>query len=331
MRHSLSALCATFIDCRDTVKNAFFWENSNLYPIAASIFVDKRRRADKERLIMCRDILKENTGVFSNFRSYIKLPMIAMMAVSNDPQGKLKRALDVYAALKEHFFTSDYLPLAAMSIAEMAEPAQYEELARRTRRIYDLMKDEHPFLTSSEDSVFAALLALSDKPDEELVRDAEQCYNILKPNFFSGDAVQSLSHVLALCDGDAEVKCSRAMAIFKALKETGNKYGTGYELATLGVLAMLPGEVDDIAEDVATMASLLKGRKGYGIFGAAKAQRLMHAAMIVVSEYLGDANAMQAAAVTSTISIIIAQQAAVCASVAASAAAASSAAASSGS
>jgi len=326
MRHSLSALCATFIDCRDTIKSAFFWENSSIYPVAASVFVDKRRRADKERLIMCRDILKENTGVFSNFRSHIKLPMIAMMAVSNDPQTKLKRALGVYTALKEHFFTSDYLPLAAMSIAEMAEPEKYEELAKKTRRIYDLMKKEHPFLTSSEDSVFAALLALSDKPEEQLVRDAEQCYDLLKPNFFSGDAVQSLSHVLALCDGDAEFKCSRAMAIFEALKETGNKYGTGHELATLGVLSVLPGEVDAIAEDVATMASLLKGRKGYGIFGATKAQRLMHAAMIVVSEYLGDTNAMQAAAVTSTVSIIIAQQAAVCAAVAASTAAANAAA-----
>ena len=321
MRTSLNNLCIRFVENRDIIKETFFWDSAYLYPVSAAVFVDKRKTADRERLELCRDILKENTGFFSNFRNYIKLPMISMMAVSSDPEGKLKQALTVYEDLKQHFFSSSYLPLASMTISDFVEPHQYEAVARRTRRIYDLMKQEHPFLTSGEDSVFAALLALSDKSDEQIVQDTEQCYDILKPQFFSGNAVQSLSHVLALCDGSAETKCARAMELFEKVKERGYKYGTGYELATLGVLAMLPADLGTIADDTVQAAEFLSEQKGYGILGMTKRQRLMHAGMIVTSDYMVECTSMQTAAVSSTISLIIAQQTAMCAAIAASAAA----------
>lgn len=324
MRSSLSTLCNSFIENRDTIKETFFWNSSYLYPVSAAVFVDKRKTADRKRLEMCRDILKENTGFFSNFRDYIKLPMISMMAVSSDPEGKLNKALHAYRELKQHFFASSYLPLASMTISDFVEPSQYEAVALRTRRIYDLMKKEHPFLTSGEDSVFAALLALSNSSDEQIVQDTEQCYDILNPQFFSSNAVQSLSHVLALCDGAAETKCDRAMELFDKLKDRGYKYGTGYELATLGVLAMLPADLDTIADDIVQAAEFLAGQKGYGILGMTKRQCLMHAGLIVTSDYLEQTTSMQAAAVSSTISLIIAQQTAMCAAIAASAAASSS-------
>ena len=321
MRTSLNALCTSFIENRNVIKETFFWDSPYLYPVSAAVFVDKRRTADRERLELCRDILKENTSFFSNFRSYIKLPMISMMAVNSDPKAKLKAAMTVYEELKQHFFSSSYLPLAAMSITNFVEQSEYEAVAQRTRRIYDLMKQEHPFLTSGEDSVFAALLALSEKADEQIVQDTERCYDILKPRFFSGNAVQSLSHVLALCDGTAEAKCERAMELFDKLKRRGYKYGTDYELATLGVLAMLPDNLDTIADDTVQVADFLAGQKGYGILGMTKRQRLMHAGMIVTSDYIAESGSMQAAAASSTISLIIAQETAMCAAIAASAAA----------
>ena len=316
MRASLNSLCNNFIESRDTMKETFFWGSSYIYPVAAAVFVDKRVTADRERLEMCGDILKENTGFFSNFRNYVKLPMISMMAVSDNPEEKLKKALAVYELLKQHFFSSTYLPLASMTISDYVEPEHYEAVAHRTRRIYDLMKQEHPFLTSGEDSVFAALLALSNASDEQIVLNTEQCFDILKPQFFSSNAVQSLSHVLALCEGDAEMKCSRAMDLFYRLKDRGYKYGTGYELATLGVLAMLPADLDTIADDTVQVAEYLAGQRGYGILGMTKRQRLMHAGLIVTSDYLDQNTSMQAA-VSSTISLIIAQQTAVCAAIAA--------------
>ena len=51
--------------------------------------------------------------------------------------------------------------------------------------------------------------------------------------------------------------------------------------------------------------------------GMTKRQRLMHAGLIVTSDYMDQNTSMQAAAVSSTISLIIAQQTAMCAAIAA--------------
>lgn len=330
MRASLAALCGSFIQNRDIIKGAFPWESAYLHPLCAAVFADRGRTADRERLHECRDLLKEKTGLFSDFRSTAKLPMIAMMAADRDPEDKLSRALQVYDALKEHFWGSQYLPVASMIIADDVEPARYEELAARTRRIYERMRDEHPFLTSGEDSVFAAMLALSALTEEQVVEETEACYDLLKPEFFSRNAVQSLSHVLALGEGSAQDKCGAVVGLYQGLKERGCRYGTEYELATLGVLALLPDDPGAVMADVMEADDFLSGQKGYGILGLSRKQRLMHAGMLVTSDRIGRSDAMRTAAVGSTLSLIAAQQAAMCAAIVASSAAAASSAANSG-
>lgn len=326
MRESLSILCNNFIENRDTIKSTLGWENSYLYPVCAAIFTDKGKRACAQDLLHCRDILKSETGLFSNFRGMSKLAMISMMAVEENPKERLKNALDAYSSLKEFFWSSEYLPMVSMVIADLVEPERYGELAEKTKRIYKLMKNEHPFLTSGEDSVFAALLALSEMSDEKIVAETEKCYQLLKPEFFSGNAVQSLSHVLALCEGTAENKCYRTMQLFNGLKARGYKYGTDYELATLGVLAMLPVELEQVMTDIIAADDFLATQKGYGFLGIGRKQRMMHAGMLVVSDYMKDDKnyAMSSAAIGSVISSIVAQQTAMCAAVAASSAAAAS-------
>lgn len=324
MRASLAGLCSLFIENRDVIKSTFIWDSTYMYPVCAYIITDKGIRADEGRLRRCKELLNERTGFFSNFRGTAKLAMIAMTSVDGNPVEKLNSALQVYDDLKEHFMSSQYLPVASMLIADMSEPYRYREIAARTRRIYELMKSRHPFLTSSEDSVYAAMLAMSEKNDESIVAEVESCYRLLKREFSSGNAVQSLSHVLALCEGSAEDKCRAAMELFRELKASGHKYGTGYELATLGVLAMLPAELETIIRDIAEADSFLAAQKGYGFFGPGKKQRLMHAGMLVTSDYMKDNRAMQGAAVHGTIALIAAQQSAICAAIAASGAAAAS-------
>lgn len=327
MRTSLASLCDRFIENRDIIKSTFKWESTYFYPVCAAIFTNKRQTADEEKLKECRDILKKQVGVFSNFRGTGKLSMISMLATDAYPEEKLENALVIYKALKQQFFGSEYLPVASMMISELTKPENRENIVERTRHIYELMKSEHPFLTSREDSVFAAMLALSPLTDEQIIDETEACYKILKPEFFSGNAVQSLSHTLALGEGTPEVKCKRTMDLFSELKNRGCRYGTSYELATLGVLAMLPAELANIADDIAEVDEFLSNQRGYGALSMGKKQRLMHAGMIVTSDYIGasDSAAMQSAAIGATISLIVAQQAAMCAAIAASSSASASA------
>lgn len=320
MNERTLARCKNLIKNKETMKSAFAWEDGLTHLACAGIFINKEQTANEEVLIQCKDILKRNTGIFSNFKSTAKPMIVAMLAANENPQLLMERGLKVYDLLKEEFMSSVYLPIAAMIIAQYADEARYAELAQRTRRIYKQMRADHPFLTSGEDSTFCALMALLDKPDEVLLGDAEECYKILKSNFFSSNAVQSLSHVLAMCDGEPEIKCQRTMELFQKLKEAGHKYGTSYELPTLGVLAMADGNQDEIVAEMAEIDQWLSEQKGFGFFSSISAkQRLMYAGMIAQQDYIND-KMMRSAAVNGVISLTVAQQAAMCAALTASAA-----------
>lgn len=322
MKRALTERADLFISNRDIFKQTFKLESFYLYPVCAAILTQRGVKADATHLLACKAILKERVGVFSNFRSTAYLAMIAMLSVADDPHGRLLDSLAVYDALKAHFMTNSFLPVASMAIAEAVSPAQYETVSARTKQIYKLLREAHPFLTSGEDSVFAALLALSPLSDEAIAEQTERCYELLKPHFSAGNGVQSLSHVLALCDGREEDKCFRASELYEMLRDRGCKYGKTYELGTLGILAMLPERTDVIADNVAEVDEWLKTQSGYGFFGVGARQRLMHAGLIVNAAYTSENSAeMQAASVSSTIAMIAAQQAAMCAAIAASQAA----------
>lgn len=331
MSDSLRELCELYINNREIVKKSFPMESSYFYPICAMLFTDRKISADGERLKTCREILKRKTGVFSSFKGTAVTSIITMLALDNDPESRFDRALEFHKELREHFYSSEYLPVAAMMLSNIVAPEDYSSVSARARRIYDLMKSEHPFLTSSEDSVFAIMLALSSLSDEEIVRQTEICYAALKETFSSRNDVQSLSHVLALYDDGAFTaadRCRNTVALYNALKAQGMKYGTGYELATLGSLAMLDCSIEETVADIAYVDHFLSEQKGYGFFGASKKERLMHAAMIVVGERSGEARDMNAAAIGGAITMIAAQHAATCAAIMSANAAASAASAS---
>ena len=319
MRESLNDSCILFINNRDAFKAAFPFEHSMLFPICASILTDENKVADIDSLKETRKMLKSRVGVFSNFRSSCELPILAMLDVDSDPDWRLDKTIEVYNSLKDHFFSSEYLPLAAMTITRGASREEYAEICERTRRIYDLMKKEHPFLTSSEDCVFAAMLALSEKIDNTLIKEIELCYEMLEDKFRDRNALQSLSHVLTLSGEEFATpsdKCRNTVRLFDILKEKKYKYGTACELSALGVLANLPCGIEEVARDLIDVAEFLKAQKGYGAFGFDKKQRLFHAAMIVTSDRVGGSSAMSGAAVGSTVAMMAAQQAALCAAIA---------------
>lgn len=321
MRDTVQKNCELLIRYRDMIKPVFPWDGGLIHLACAGIYVMKDKNVDAGVLEQSGRILKEKLGVFSNFRGTARSPIAAMMAVSGDPENTLNNGITVYELLKKEFWSSSYLPLAAMVIARMAEQYDYGKVAERTRRIYERMRAEHPFLTSSEDSAFCAMSALSDKTDDELINDMEACYDLLKPEFFSGNAVQSLAHVLSLCGGTPEAKCRRTMELFRALKTAGRKYGTEYELPALGVLAMADASVEQMVQEILEIDTWLSAQKGFGFFGSVdKKQRLMYAGMLAQKEYIC-ADVAQTAAVNSAVSLIVAQEAAMCAAIAASSAA----------
>ncbi len=310
----LNKLCRDFAENRGIIRKAFRLESSYIYPICANIFCAKGMVVDYERLKDCKQLLQEKTGVFSNFRGTIRAPVVCMLASSSGADNRMERAVHYYKLLKGRFWGSQYLAMVAFLMADLTTEARAAEKISRGRDIYDRMKQEHPFLTSAEDSVFAVLMAFSEQSDDALVGDMEQCYSLLLEQFHSRNAVQSASHVLAMLPGSPEKKVERMLAIYNGLRAKGRKYGRQYELATLAAVAGLDQREDTLVEEILQADRLLATQKGYGALGIGRRMRLMHAAMLVSDLYTPRSH-IDTAALTGTISLIAAQQAALCAAI----------------
>lgn len=327
MKETLKQRTRLFVENRQTMKEYFRWENSLMHLLCGEIYTEKEKKIEVERIRECKNIIKENVGIFSNFRSHSNIAFAAILSLEENPSEIFQRILKVYRLLKNEFFSSEYLALTALTIVQMVEPYDYGRIIAKTKNIYSLMKSEHPFLTSSEDSNFAALLAISQFSEQELIRKTEASYEILKERFGSFNACQSLSNTLALGEEDISITSGRTIEIYEKLYARNYKFGKSYELPTLGVLALSNTETEETVADIITVFEYLRNSKGFGSFTISKKQCLMYSAMLTASEYSNNIknHSIQAVALNSITSIIIAQQVAVTAAIIASSSAASSA------
>lgn len=312
MSNALQALCERMAESRMILKNTLRWENDAFYPVSANLFCARGVTPDAGELIAARDLLKARTGVFSNFRGHVKLPLIAMLSLSQERETYLGRVLSSYQLLKQRFTPSDYLALAACFLAEAPDEAEREHLVSRARDLYERMKKEHRFITGAEDSPYTVLLAASDRTDDELIADMEESCSLLKTVFRDSNSVQTVTHVLALDRRVPKVKTARVIDLYDAVRQAGGKYSRYEPLAVLASLAMADAEVRLLAEEIMNAEADLHERKGWrGIFGFDRATRMMHAAMLVTDLHLpGDTG--EKAAMKAALSAAIAQQMAVC-------------------
>jgi len=303
-----------FIENRDIIKKAIKLESSYIYPVAANVFCAAGVKADADRLSTCKAIIKKNAG----FASYLKgdvLPVLAAkLSVSADPEAMFENVMDMYGILKNHFSRSEYLALLAALLAEKTSTEEADRIAARGRAIYDKMKKEHPFLTSSEDNVMAGFMAFSEKSDQQLIDEAEQCYDLLRKKFSDKNAVQTVSHILAMTKGSPEDKVNRLFRMFDMLADAGHKFGKHYELSTLAAVSIIEAEEKELVDNIIDIDSQLSGQKGYGVLSLDKKTRLMHSAMLTAVLY-GDSDNAQAAVSASALAMIAAEEAAICAAI----------------
>lgn len=320
MNEHLKKVCEQYISDRDIVKSTFPWDSGYIIPLCAMALGSKQVEVTPEKLKACRKALEQHTSIFSNFRGNTKLPMVTILAQADDPLDKMQAAMAIYSEMREFFYGSEYLAYISAVLTDMITREQAEDVAKRSKEIYNRMKQEHPFLTSSEDSGFAVLLSFSEKTTDALITDMEQCYKILKQHFHNSNPVQSVSHVLMLGNGSSEEKCERLVALFKGLGKAKLHYSTHYELAALASLSLLDVELDVVIDEIAQVNEFLAEQKGYGLFSIDKPTRLMHAVILVSNAHI-EASATTTVAINSTLAMVAAQQAAMCAVIASTTAA----------
>ena len=182
----------------------------------------------------------------------------------------------------------------------------------RARILFERMRREHPFLTGSDDSVFAVVLARSPRSDNALIADMEQSYQILKRRFLNGDAIQTVSHILSLDDREPAGKVSRVIELYDSIRDAGVKYSRDREISVLASVSLADADIRTLASQIVEADELLHQKKGWsGIFGYSRRKRAMHAAMIV-SDLYADRYGAEPGAISSTLASVIAQEMALC-------------------
>lgn len=293
MRESLMHICDKFSVARGIIKSALPMENAYIYPLCAVMLAGADITPTEEHLKELRGLIKQNTGVFSTFRGITRPVIIASLYINEAHKTAAEGLSDIigaHTALKEYFWDSQYLPLAALFAVHLTGTGELEEICVRTGQLYELMKKRHSIITSSDDVPSLTLLAGLKRECEDIEDQAEACYRLLKPEFSSHNSVQALSCVLTYFEGKPEEKARGTLALYDEFKRRDRRYGTFTELATLGALAMLPN-TEGVISDVLEVDAHLEEQGGYGaVLGLGGRQRLMHAGMLVINERVAEAS-----------------------------------------
>lgn len=310
------------------LKKNFKWEHTLIKHFSASVHATKKRSVDVFALEDIKKYIKTNTSWTSYFRGINQFTLCTLLYLEEDYKDFFQNTIDLYEKMKNMGFKrSTYLPLAAYTIVKEVPKDKWSDALNRMQDFYESMKRNHFWLTSTDDYVFAAVLATTDLDVSQASEQIENCYTTLnKMGFYKGNDLQTLSHILAIGEESTEEKCNRATKIYHEL--TNKKIKPRYSgLATLGVLSLITPDVDKLVKEIKEVYDYLYDKSGYGSWSIDKSMRVMLASTLVADFYVEGLKkgVLEVTLSNSINAIIIAQQqAAVAATIAASSAAASS-------
>ena len=308
---NLQYKCDLFTENYQILKDNFKWEYSMMLRLSGIICTNAGLKADTEAIRNAKKIIKNNTGIFSNFKDISFFVLSTLFSLEQNPESMFLKTKRVYEEMKKiGFHSSPYLTLAAFSVAKQTEDENVPAVINRAKEFYDSMKREHKFLTSSDDYGYAAMLAATDLEVAEAIKDMEFCYELLKKSFGAGNELQSLTHVLAMGEEQAESKCDRVLKVFESLNRKGCKISKYHNLSNLGRLVLISEDVEKITDEIAEVNQYLLEKKGFGRWSISKQDRTLFSSVLVVDEYLKDIkkNSLTMTLTNSITNLIIAEQ-----------------------
>ncbi len=310
------------------LKGNFKWDTGILKHFCAMMHAVRGERVNADKIKEIKNYIKEETGWTSDYRGNNLLIISTLLCFEENYKSFFKNMVEVHAKMRQYGFRkSEYLPLATYTIVKDVPEEQWNCKLQRMDEFYKGMKEKHFWLTSTDDYVFAAVLAATDLDVKETMEKVEECYKALNEEGFSkGNDLQTLSHIMALGEESVYEKCKKANSLYNKLKD--EKCKLKYSgLATLGVLTLIGGNENQIVREIKEVNDFIYEKDGYGMWSLDKSMRTILSANLVCDFYIDEMKkgVLKVALANSINAIIIAQeQAAIAACIIASTAAASS-------
>lgn len=311
-----------YIQTFELLKRNLKWKVSDkrILMTISSIYVLNGKTLDVNRFLQLADAIQSRASLFSPLRSYSRFTTAAMLDVKfENPEDKIEELFQLYDLFREEKFSSGVFTYIAATILLTNEQKNSKATIQLAKEIYDGMKKEHSFLTTSSDYPLATLLALESRSN--IISHIESFYDgLAKHGFRKGNDLQFLSHILALeKDASKNVLINRVIQVMDSFVTSGIRAKPMY-YPFIGMLALLPQEEYKVAP-VLSLYEELNNQKDFKWY---KEMNLMMAASFFVNEKTEQKGLAETSLSTILEAILQAQQAVMIATVAATAAASSS-------
>ncbi|MCR5214208.1 MAG: DUF4003 domain-containing protein [Eubacterium sp.] len=319
MNEKVKAKVDLFIENKEKIEKCFTFSDCMINIAASLVYTNVDKEVDVEELKACKKMIEKTTGVFSGFQS-TSMPVIASkMAISNNPQQYIQDLKKVYDIISKGMWSDNgYLIQAASSIIEAGRVFETEELAVRYKDLYKKMNKEHPMITGSDDVAFAMLMVLTNKDNDSIIGEMEECYKYLRSQLklkVGANEIQGVSEVLTLSDENVKDKCDKVINLYEAFLNQGLKYGNEYtEFSTLGTLINVDLNYRELVSEISEVEKLLKNTKGFGNWTINNKLRLMFAAILVgdvygaIDDYDASVRAASNSAINSAVAAVVAEE-----------------------
>ena len=177
----------------------FKWKvNATILKLIPFMYLTKENEPDFQNIEKILEVLKSNSSLFSHYRGHMQYQIAFMIdSMKTNPEVTIQKLMNTDDLLdKNGFKKSQYLTMSSFILMNQKN---VEDKAKKSYKLYELMKKEHRFLTSRDDYPIAILLSLSNELESDLIKRMEFFYNNLPGKYFKkGNDLQFLSQILSI-------------------------------------------------------------------------------------------------------------------------------------
>lgn len=235
------------------VSKSLGWAADKQVSLAVTMmYLSRGREFDAASHLEVSRLIKKKEGFTSPLRAHLHHIVTAYLVLGDGTaeEGLAKLNANQQALNNSKFWKSAYTYLAGLM---MDSPEQ----AQQARELYNAMKTYHPFLTSSEDIPYVALLSNREGEVQERAETMNRYYKELRTQGFSaGNHLQWLSQVMTFDSPVFQPEVAgRVVAIRDFLKAENIKV-RGEHYPVLGFLAIANANGQALAAVVETARAL---------------------------------------------------------------------------
>lgn len=328
MNGFLKSRIEKLISVNDIIKREFKW-SSDVYTrsFAALVYGMSDKEFDLDELKGLQQFMKNNTGVFSHYRSHEKFTIPALLITKlENPRVGFEYVLSYENRLKNAGFTKGpMLAIASYALLLTCNEEMVDIRINKAREIYKRMREKHYWLTGHDDYPLSVLISASEKDSHSIMEEIENYYSMLnKEGLSKSNGLQQLSHILTFSSERAENKVKKCMDVFRFFKD--NKIGFySRDYGVLGLIALAGGN-DEMLWEVSEVYSYLLDESTFK--WVTKEIKLLMACSLVCDKYIKNIKEnngiLEASIGISIEALIAAQNAAIIATITSTSAAAAS-------